>query len=138
MPWRLNETIGMGRLFARPLLEYLDYSLWPGAGINNSLDKRAKNRLISFGFRPVLEGDTIPVLLNKRQYAFGQLAIPMARCNGWAVDIKLPELNMTAMETYQRCPESFKCLQDPWGLLAQNFPNETVQALQVLAKNIGV
>jgi hypothetical protein len=112
--------------------------LWRGAGINKSLDKRAKNRLISFGLRPVLEGDTIPVLLNKRRYAFGQLAIPMARCNGLAVDIKLPEQNITAMAAYQRCPETFKCLQDPWGLLARYFPHETVEALQVLAKDNGV
>jgi hypothetical protein len=136
MPWRLNEAIGMGRLFARPLLEYLDYSLWRGAGINKGLDKRAKNRLISFGIRPVLEGDTIQVLLNNRRYAFGQLAIPLARCNGLAVDIKQLEQNITTMPAYQSCPEAFKCLQDPWGLLARYFPHETVEALQVLAKGL--
>lgn len=137
MPWRLNETIGMGRLLARPLLEYLDYSLWAGEGINKSLDARAKERVSAIGLRPLCYDQHLPVWWEGRPYLFGQLALPMARLDGLAVDLKLPEQNVTALEKYQRCPEAFQYLDDPWGLLERHFPAETVTQLKIVSAATG-
>lgn len=133
MPWRLNETIGMGRFFSKPLLEHLDYSLWAGEPINKGLDARAKERLRGLGMHPVLEGDEVPICLNGQLYAFGQLAIQMDRFDGLAVDIKLPNQNITTLEKYKLSPDSFEYLQDTWVLLGSYFPDETVRALKQLA-----
>lgn len=133
MPWRLNETIGMGRLLARPLLDWLDYSLWAGEGIDKSLDARAKERVSASGLLPLGFDEHLPVWWHGRRYLFGQLALPMARLDGLAVDIKLPGENITVLEKYQHCPEAFTRLADPWGVLERHFPAETVGQLKTLS-----
>ncbi|MEA1051587.1 hypothetical protein U5801_17500 [Lamprobacter modestohalophilus] len=117
----------------RRLLEWLDYSLWAGDGIDKSLDARAKERVSARSLLPLGFDEHLPVWWHGRRCFFGQLALPMARLDGLAVDVKLPGENITVLEKYQRCPEAFTRLADPWGLLERHFPAETVARLRALA-----
>ena len=130
MPWRLNESIGMGRLLSSTLLEQLDYSLWKGASIDKSLDSHAKDRLNAIGLLPIRYPQRIPITGNGQVYYWGQVARPMVELDAVAVDVKLPDSGITAIEKYQRCPKAFTRLSQPWELLERYFPVPTVVGLK--------
>ena len=57
MPERLGESVGLGRMISRELLEALDFSIWKDIAVNSSLDSYMKKRLIDeFMLYPIHEG----------------------------------------------------------------------------------
>lgn len=45
MPRRLGETVGLGRMLSRDLLEFIDFDIWKGVKVNSSLDGYMKKRI---------------------------------------------------------------------------------------------
>ena len=133
MPWRLNETLGMGRLYSRVLLDWLDYSLWNGVHVNKGLDGAAKRRLYGLGMQPVLPRHTTPLVYQGASYQFGQLAYRMKDLDICALDVKSPAANVTQMASYNQHKEANTLRSDSWDFLMQVFPADTVEALKKLA-----
>lgn len=132
MPWRLNETLGMGRMYSRLLLERVDYSLWQGKHVNKGLDGFAKERLFALGMLAVLKEHAIPILVNNEKILFGQVAMQMKDIGAVAVDIKSPGANVTDMSGYKKSKESFMIIDDSWGYLSKHFPKDTIHSLRDL------
>lgn len=135
MPWRLNETLGMGRMYSRLLLEKIDYSLWHGKHVNKGLDGIAKERLFSLGMLAVLKEHTIPVLLNGQKIFFGQMAVRMNDLEVFAVDVKSPGENVTNMSGYSKSQEACIIVDNSWECLNKQFPKDIIDSLKDLARH---
>lgn len=88
MPHRTGETVGMGRMLHRNVLEILNFDLWKGIQVNSSLDGYAQKKLKkSLMLLPVYNEkiDSVPELRgNKIAQVGGKLKL----LDLFAVDIK--------------------------------------------------
>lgn len=133
MPWRLNETLGMGRMYSRLLLEQIDYSLWDGKHINKGLDGVAKERLFSLGMLAVLKEHAVPISVGDQEFLFGQVAMRMNELGAFALDIKSPGENVTDMNGYRKSEEACEIIDDAWSCLKKHFPQNTLDSLKALS-----
>jgi len=129
---RLAETIGMGRLLARPLLEALDFSLWDGQKANSRLDQLAQPKLARLGMLPVLYEHKLPVLCGKHTLHFGQLGLQSGSVPGCLLDIKT-DTSITPFARYTAVEGTCTSIEEPWQYLAKFFPAETVDTLQAMS-----
>lgn len=129
---RLAETIGMGRLLARPLLEALDFSLWDGQRADSRLDQLAQTKLARLGMLPVLYEHKLPVRCGKHTFQFGQLGLQSDSVSGCLVDIKTPTC-ITPYARYSAVEGTCTSIEEPWQYLARFFPDETVNSLRALS-----
>lgn len=133
MPHRLNETIGLARLYSHELLETLNYSLWDGLPINRGLDGRAKQKLIQIGMLPLRYDQSRETRSGSRTIQLGQLCQSMNEMGITLVDLKLHDENVTALSRYKLSKEAYTELFDPWPLLNASFPKLTVDHLRSIA-----
>ena len=133
MPNRLNETIGLARLYSNTLLEHFSYSLWDGPSINRGLDGRAKEKLTNIGMLPILYEQSRNFKSNSSEFKLGQLCQRMSEINVVAVDIKINNQNVTSLNRYKLSKDVFTHLTDPWSLLTKHFPTVTVEKLKSLS-----
>ncbi|WP_302554568.1 hypothetical protein [Comamonas kerstersii] len=137
MPWRLNETLGMGRMYSGLLLKHMDYSLWHGIHINKGLDGVAKDRLLKLGMLPVLKEYAILISTENKNILFGQVAMRMKELNAIALDVKSPGANVTNMIGYHRAKDSYEIIDESWDYLKKFFPSDTVDSLRDLSISYG-
>lgn len=133
MPWRLNETLGMGRMYSRSLLEWIDYSLWQDKHINKGLDGAAKDRLFDLGMLSVLKEHAVPISIEDRKLLFGQAAMRMNDLGVFALDIKSPGENVTSMMDYNQAKDAYQIIDNSWIYLEKYFPSETISSLKKLS-----
>lgn len=133
MPWRLNETLGMGRMYSSLLLEWIDYSLWRDRHINKGLDGVAKDRIFKLGMLTVLKKHAIPMSFENKNILFGQVAMKMKELNAIALDVKSPGANVTNMMDYHKAKESYEIIDDAWDYLRKYFPIDTINSLKTLS-----
>lgn len=133
MPWRLNETIGMGRFYSRTLLELIDYSLWGGVKINKGLDSIAKERLFSLGILPVLKQHAVPLFIENNRFLFGQVAMRMEDLGGIALDVKTFGENITSIDSYYKSKESCEFIPSAKIDFEKYFFPDTMDSLFKLA-----
>ncbi|QNU62096.1 hypothetical protein [Vreelandella titanicae] len=99
-PHRVGETIGLGRVLRRELLEFMDFDLWEGMGANKSLDGIMKNKIIGkTGFLPVKPVHGFDLKLNGDDYLLGMLSFRLKDLGLFDVDVKVSD-NVTAFEKY--------------------------------------
>lgn len=132
MPHRLNESIGLARLYSRTLLELINFKLWDGIGINSGLDGRARKAVEDLGMLPVLYDQRVKIKHPSQSIFIGQIAQRMADLEVVAVDIKLGEENVTKLDRYKMSAESYTQLDEPWQFLSDHFPSGTVESLYQL------
>ena len=133
MPWRLNETLGMGRMYSRLLLEWIDYSLWHEKNINKGLDGVAKDRLFSLGMFAVLKKHAVRFPIQNREFLFGQVSMKMEELDAFALDVKSPSGNVTTMGNYRKSRDACKIIDETWCYLKKYLPMDTVDALRKLS-----
>ncbi len=132
MPHRLNESIGMARLYSRTLLDLKNFKLWDGVGINSGLDGRARKAVEDLGMLPVLYDQRVKIKDLPQSIYIGQIAQRMTDLDVVAVDIKLGEENVTKLDRYKMSAESYTQLNEPWQFLSDHFPSRTVESLNQL------
>lgn len=99
-PHRVGETIGLGRVLRRELLEFMDFDLWKGMNANKSLDGIMKNKIIEkTGFLPVKPNHGFHLRLQDDNYLLGMLSYRLKDLGLFGVDIKVSD-NVTAFEKY--------------------------------------
>lgn len=99
-PHRVGETIGLGRVLRRELLEFMDFDLWEGMGANKSLDGIMKNKIIGkTGFLPVKPVHGVDLTMNDVNYSLGMLSYRLKDLGLFGVDVKVSD-NVTAFEKY--------------------------------------
>jgi len=130
---RLAETIGMGRLLARPLLEKLDFSLWDGQKADSRLDQLAQTKLTRLGMLPVLYEHKLPVRCGESTFHFGQLGLQSGSVPGCLLDIKTATC-VTPFARYTAVEGTCTTIGEPWSYLGEFFPAGTVSALQAMGR----
>lgn len=109
-PNRVGETIGLGRMLSKKLLEYLDFDLWRSVDANKSLDGLMKKRVQSAtGMLPVAIEDSLPVVVGDEKYHIGQVATTFLNENKIGLDVKHSS-NVTDFAKYKLSNESFTFL----------------------------
>ncbi|MCD1588718.1 hypothetical protein K7H09_22180 [Halomonas sp. IOP_14] len=99
-PHRVGETIGLGRVLRRELLEFMDFDLWKEMGANKSLDGIMKNKIIAkTGFLPVKPVHGFDLTTNDVNYSLGMLSYRLKDLGLFGVDVKVSD-NVTAFEKY--------------------------------------
>ncbi|SJN11483.1 hypothetical protein CZ787_06030 [Halomonas citrativorans] len=99
-PHRVGETIGLGRVLRRELLEFMDFDLWKGMGANKSLDGIMKNKITEkTGFLPVKPVHGFNLILGDVNYSLGMLSYRLKDLGLFGVDVKVSD-NVTAFEKY--------------------------------------
>jgi len=97
---RVGETIGLGRVLRRDLLEFMDFDLWQGMNANKSLDGIMKNKIVNkTGFLPIKPEHGFYLRLNDEDYVFGMLSFRLKDLGLFGVDVKVSD-NVTAFEKY--------------------------------------
>ncbi len=132
MPHRLNESLGMARLYSRTLLDLINFKLWDGIEINSGLDGRARKAVEDLGMLPVLYDQRVKIKHPSQSFYIGQIAQRMTDLEVVAVDIKLGEENVTKLDRYKMSAESYTQLEGPWQFLSDHFPSRTVESLNLL------
>ena len=127
---RMDETIGLGRCLARPLLDKLNFSVWGGLELDRNLDGAMTNRLRKVGIFPISEANAFLVDLNGQQYKVGHVGYKLEEMGGFAVDIKT-KTNMTPFDRYvARDPESVTYVEGE--TLEVNLPDDTISKIMSL------
>ena len=127
---RMDETIGLGRCLARPLLDKLNFSVWGGLELDRNLDGAMTNRLRKVGIFPISEANAFLVDLNGQQYKVGHVGYKLEEMGGFAVDIKT-KTNMTTFDRYMtRDPESVTYVEGE--TLEVNLPDDTISKIMSL------
>ena len=99
-PHRVGETIGLGRVLRRELLEFMDFDLWKGMSANKSLDGIMKNKIIEkTGFLSVKPEHGFYLRLQDDSYLFGMLSYRLKDLDLFGVDVKVSD-NVTAFDKY--------------------------------------
>ncbi|MAD52455.1 hypothetical protein [Idiomarina sp. UBA3162] len=132
MPWRLNESMGMGRFYSSELLSILNYSLWKGKAINRGLDGRARENVVDLGLLPVTESKLLDVHINGKVVKFGQLGVSLKELGIFAVDVKVPESSVTPMTNFYRSHNSVRRIHNVWDLIEENFDTHLLNDLKSL------
>lgn len=99
-PHRVGETIGLGRVLRRELLEFMDFDLWKGVDANKSLDGVMKNKIVEkTGFFSVKPCHGFNLRLQGGSYLLGMLSYRLIDLGLFGVDVKVSD-NVTAFEKY--------------------------------------
>ncbi|MCG7591991.1 MULTISPECIES: glycosyltransferase family A protein [unclassified Halomonas] len=110
-PERVGETIGLGRLLLRPLIQFLDYNIWKGLQANKSLDGLMKRRIVKeTGMSPVTWDDKLQLIVNNDEFNFGLVAAKFKDHGSLGLDVKHSQ-NVTAFEKYNVSNESYDVLK---------------------------
>lgn len=127
---RWGETTGMGRCLSGPLLERLDFSIWPNSNKNRGLDGAMTQKLYKVGLELLDEGHSVLTQVGDRCLKVGHCGFKLAELNAMAVDIKFAE-NLTAFNRYgQR--SSVANQERPWEVMAEHFPGSILKELKEL------
>ena len=127
---RMDETIGLGRCLARPLLDKIKFDVWGGLELKRNLDGAMTNRLKEFGIFPISE-DNCPIIENNGNLLrIGHVGYKLDEMNGFAIDIK-SETNVTNFDRYlDRDPESVTFMDG--GVLEEYIYEETIRDIMAL------
>ncbi len=127
---RMDETIGLGRCLARPLLDKIKFDVWGGLELKRNLDGAMTNRLKEFGIFPISE-DNCPIIENNGNLLrIGHVGYKLDEINGFAIDIK-SETNVTNFDRYlDRDPESVTFMDG--GVLEEYIYEETIRDIMAL------
>ncbi|GAA3712472.1 hypothetical protein GCM10022421_19750 [Oceanisphaera sediminis] len=106
-PQRIGESIGLGRMLHRDLLEYLDFDLWKGFHANKSLDNMMKKRVIQkTAFLPVKEEDAPRLTFDNKSYSLGLILSSFKETSSLGVDVK-HTINVTSLDSYCFSKENY-------------------------------
>lgn len=106
-PTRIGETIGLGRLISRELLEFLSFDIWSDISANKSLDRLMKEKIISkTGLLPVAPGDEYQSVIGHQIHKLGLVADTFESNNLVGVDVK-HEINVTDFKKYNASEECY-------------------------------
>jgi hypothetical protein len=131
---RITDTIGMGRMLARPLLEKLDFSLWDGIRANRNLDHLAQRSLTRLHMLPVIYEHGTPVRCGSLAYHHGQLGVDLKSVGGCILDIKASPC-ITPVHRYSEVPGTCQPVEAPWDFLVRYFPSDIVGRLHDMAQS---
>jgi len=130
---RMADTIGMGRMLARPLLEKLDFSLWDGIRANRNLDHLAQRPLACVNMLPVVYEHATPVRCGSHTYYHGQLGMDLESVGGCILDIKASPC-ITPVHRYSEVAGTCQSVEAPWDFLTRYFPADIVGRLRAIAQ----
>ncbi|MDV6328080.1 glycosyltransferase [Idiomarina sp. Sol25] len=88
MPQRTGETVGMGRMLHRNVLELLDFDLWKGIQVNSSLDGYAQRKLKKSLMLLPVHSDKIATAASIKGNKIAQVGTTLKAQDLFAVDIK--------------------------------------------------
>jgi ABC-type polysaccharide/polyol phosphate transport system ATPase subunit len=127
---RMDETIGLGRCLARPLLDKIKFDVWGGLELKRNLDGAMTNRLKEFGIFPISE-DNCPIINdNGKLLRIGHVGYKLNEMNGFAIDIK-SKTNITNFDRYlDRDPESVTFMDG--GVLEDYIYEKTIEEIMAL------
>ncbi|MFL2945241.1 MAG: hypothetical protein ACJZ33_04440, partial [Candidatus Poseidoniales archaeon] len=127
---RMDETIGLGRCLARPLLDKIKFDVWGGLKLKRNLDGAMTNRLKEFGIFPISE-DNCPIINdNGKLLRIGHVGYKLNEMNGFAIDIK-SKTNVTNFDRYlDRDPESVTFMDG--GVLEEHIYEDTIEEIMAL------
>ena len=127
---RMDETIGLGRCLARPLLDKIKFDVWGGLELKRNLDGAMTNRLKEFGIFPVSEDNCSIIIHNGKILRIGHIGYKLNEMNGFAIDIK-SKTNVTNFERYlDRDPESVTFVEG--GILKEYIYEDTIEEIMAL------
>jgi len=127
---RMDETIGLGRCLARPLLDQIKFDVWGGLELERNLDGAMTNRLKKFGIFPISE-DNCPIIKNNGNLLrIGHVGYKLDEIDGFAIDIK-SKTNVTNFDRYlDRDPESVTFMDG--GVLEEHIYEDTIEEIMAL------
>tara|TARA_B100000029_G_scaffold513901_1_gene614860 strand:+ start:65 stop:1924 length:1860 start_codon:yes stop_codon:yes gene_type:complete len=96
---RMDETIGLGRCLARPLLNKIKFDVWGGLELKRNLDGAMTNRLKEFGIFPVSENNCPIINYDGKLLRVGHVGYKLNEIDGFAIDIKT-KTNVTSFDRY--------------------------------------
>ena len=127
---RMDETIGLGRCLARPLLDKIEFDVWGGLELRRNLDGAMTNRLKEFGIFPVSEKNCPVVGYGGKILRVGHVGYKLNEMNGFAIDIK-SKTNVTSFDRYlNRDPESVTFKEG--GILEEYIYKDTIEKIMTL------
>ena len=127
---RMDETIGLGRCLARPLLDKIKFDVWSGLELKRNLDGAMTNRLKEFGIFPVSEDNCSIIIHNGKILRIGHIGYKLNEMNGFAIDIK-SKTNVTNFERYlDRDPESVTFVEGE--ILKEYIYEDTIEEIMAL------
>ena len=127
---RMDETIGLGRCLARPLLDKIEFDVWGGLELKRNLDGAMTNRLKEIGIFPVSE-DNCPIIGHDgKLLRAGHVGYKLSEIGGFAIDIK-SKTNVTSFDRYlNRDPDSITFKDG--GILQEHLYEETIRDIMAL------
>ena len=127
---RMDETIGLGRCLARPLLDKIKFDVWGGLELRRNLDGAMTNRLKEVGIFPVSEKNCPVVGYDGKILRVGHVGYKLNEMNGFAIDIK-SKTNVTSFDRYlNRDPESVTFKEG--GILEEYIYKDTIEKIMTL------
>ena len=127
---RMEETIGLGRCLARPLLDKIEFDVWGGLELKRNLDGAMTNRLKEFGVFPISEDNCSIIVHNGKLLRIGHIGYKLKEMNGFAIDIK-SKTNVTNFDRYlDRDPESITFLDGE--ILKEYIYDDTIEEIMAL------
>ncbi|MFD2632107.1 hypothetical protein [Idiomarina piscisalsi] len=129
MPERVGESIGMGRMLSRDVLERLDFEVWSGEPINNGLDLRMRQNLAKIGFLHV-EYAEMNVGSFKRAIPNAIVTLKSGS-EHMLLDVKY-QTNVTDFEKYRT---NSSAVHDPLSKIRAHFGEELVERLKMLSNH---
>ena len=127
---RMDETIGLGRCLARPLLDKIEFDVWGGLELRRNLDGAMTNRLKEVGIFPVSEKNCPVVGYDGKILRVGHVGYKLNEMNGFAIDIK-SKTNVTSFDRYlNRDPESVTFKEG--GILEEYIYKDTIEKIMTL------
>jgi hypothetical protein len=136
MPRRINETIGMGRFYSRELLEFMNFSLWAGPGIDKGLDSRSRANLLNIGLRPVTLSNALKFSRGGKSWQLGQICVPLKDKNLFVVDVKFPNASVTPINNYLRGYNASHKFATEWSDLGKRFDVKLSEDLRGLSESL--
>lgn len=127
MPERVGESIGMGRMLSRDVLERLDFKVWSGEPINKGLDLRMRRNLEKIGFLHV-EYEEMNTGSFKRAIPCAIVTLKSGT-EHMLLDVKY-EANVTDFEKYRTNSHN---VYDPLSEIRKHFGEELIEGLQKLS-----
>lgn len=127
MPERVGESIGMGRMLSRDVLERLDFEVWSGESINKGLDLRMRQNLAKIGFLHV-EYEEMNVGSFKKAIPHAIVTLKSGS-EHMLLDIKY-ETNVTDFEKYRT---NSATVDEPLAEIKKHFDDDLVENLRNLS-----
>ncbi|MEH6452034.1 MAG: hypothetical protein V7782_03230 [Psychromonas sp.] len=131
-PERVGESIGLGRLILKPLLEYINYNIWKDIHVNKKLDSLMFNKITKeTQMRPVAWQDKLSLSMTSGVFNLGLVSTKFKDHGGVGLDVKHSQ-NVTAFDKYNASSECYEQISNTI-LKKFNVYNE----LQLLNKEKG-